>query len=505
MPDPKKYDNESDWMSACMPRMIDEGKPQKQAAAICLDMWRRKKESEMEDKSTWTTAYVNDLPDSSFLYVDSDGKRHLPYKDSSGKVDLPHLRNAISRLGQPKTGTGEEGWLTEATRKRLLAKAQRILEAQKKSLFDKALDWLKEAFGGADEPDPEPDNTFLVWKQANGKHRWLAVYSNKFRDEDLVPEILTEGAHRDFVQAVDSGQWPYPQLQLWHVKGTESGAADFVAYDSSGFSLASGTFHGDKEHIAAALADMDGLLTSHGMPAKEIRRDTDDPTVITRYRTIEVSPLPSWAAANKHGTHFHIVKEVDMALPKEKRRFLLDSGMSEEAVADLEKQLEDKSKELQDQGIEFKEGTEPTEPEPETKAEVGEAVEVAEVTPDPEPDPEPQPKYVTHEELEQVFGSYVKPLVDNFGALREELAALGKELKELRASDEAKVQKAIRETPAASLVERIGSAIGAQETAVDGRSSLAKSGPNEQPATAESGPTLVPWLNDLISRQHGGG
>ena len=65
-----------------------------------------------ETRAVWTTAYVNDLPDSAFLYIegggskDSDGKttprslRHFPVKDASGNVDLPHLRNALARIPQ---------------------------------------------------------------------------------------------------------------------------------------------------------------------------------------------------------------------------------------------------------------------------------------------------------------------------------------------------------------------------------------------------------------------
>lgn len=60
----------------------------------------------------WTTAYINDLPDECFAYIepggrkDEEGKtvprslRHLPYKDKDGKIDLPHLRNALARLPQ---------------------------------------------------------------------------------------------------------------------------------------------------------------------------------------------------------------------------------------------------------------------------------------------------------------------------------------------------------------------------------------------------------------------
>lgn len=48
----------------------------------------------------WTTAYINSLPDSSFLWIGPDGQRHLPYKDADGKIDMPHLRAAASRFDQ---------------------------------------------------------------------------------------------------------------------------------------------------------------------------------------------------------------------------------------------------------------------------------------------------------------------------------------------------------------------------------------------------------------------
>lgn len=99
-------------------------------------------ELEYDESEKWTRKYINDLPDSAFLYIepggnkDADGKtvprslRHLPYKDMDGKVDLDHLRNAIARLGQPNTG---EGWLTESLRKELLDKAQKLLQKEEKS------------------------------------------------------------------------------------------------------------------------------------------------------------------------------------------------------------------------------------------------------------------------------------------------------------------------------------------------------------------------------------
>ncbi len=60
----------------------------------------------------WDAQYINDLPDSAFAVIlpggdkDEDGKtvprdlRKLPHHNSAGDVDLPHLRNALSREPQ---------------------------------------------------------------------------------------------------------------------------------------------------------------------------------------------------------------------------------------------------------------------------------------------------------------------------------------------------------------------------------------------------------------------
>lgn len=86
------------------------------------------------EAAKWTRAFMNDLPDSSFIWIepggkkDSEGKtvprskRHLPYKDASGKIDLPHLRNAIARLGQ-----GKPFVMPATTRTRVKARLQNIL------------------------------------------------------------------------------------------------------------------------------------------------------------------------------------------------------------------------------------------------------------------------------------------------------------------------------------------------------------------------------------------
>ena len=99
------------------------------------------KSAKTKEGAVWTAAYINDLPNSSFAYIEAGGKkngggktvprslRHLPYKDASGKVDLPHLRNAIARAPHVKG-------ISAATVKRIQSKLRAILAGTKKSLSE---------------------------------------------------------------------------------------------------------------------------------------------------------------------------------------------------------------------------------------------------------------------------------------------------------------------------------------------------------------------------------
>jgi hypothetical protein len=68
-------------------------------------------DEEVAELAQWTRKFINSLPNSSFAIVEScadtnKAARHLPYKDSSGKVDLSHLRNALARMNQIKSVCG---------------------------------------------------------------------------------------------------------------------------------------------------------------------------------------------------------------------------------------------------------------------------------------------------------------------------------------------------------------------------------------------------------------
>ena len=95
-------------MERCVSDIQKKGKDKESAIKICKAQMM--KASESKQFAEWSTAFINDLPDSCFAYIssggkkDSDGKttprslRHLPYKDADGKPDLAHVRNALARL-----------------------------------------------------------------------------------------------------------------------------------------------------------------------------------------------------------------------------------------------------------------------------------------------------------------------------------------------------------------------------------------------------------------------
>ena len=431
MPKPGKNESQKDFVSRCIPIVMDEGTAEdnKQAAAICYSMWREKKEQDSA-MSLWDTV---------------------------------------------------KAWFS----------SNEIVESEQEEQKETTM------------------HPFTVWKdKETGQYRWLAVYSNKWRDEDNPPEILASTAHKEFEEAVDKGDWPWPEAWLWHIPGTRFGVADFVTYDDVGFALAGGIVDKGKEDIAEALAQEDDLATSHGMPVKEIERDEEDSTIITRYRSVEISPLPREAAANKYGTGFEILREVKMAIPEHKRPSV-EKWLGADRMKALEDFLADKSKELDELNIQSKDTTEeveePQEAAQETVEEEGAEEEVAEPK-EAEAPVEETPAYVTADEVAEAVGTILKPFMEKLEALSglpEVVEEQAKSLKELQKGSEEKAAEIIANTPAASLYDRINSVIGSPETFVDGRTSLAKSGPKENEEDGQNKPTLVPLLNDFMNQAWG--
>jgi hypothetical protein len=71
------------------------------AAAICILFFVSAALAE-----TWSKTYIRSLPDSAFAVIEftQDGRklRHLPHHQFNGKVDIPHVKSALSRTHQVK-------------------------------------------------------------------------------------------------------------------------------------------------------------------------------------------------------------------------------------------------------------------------------------------------------------------------------------------------------------------------------------------------------------------
>jgi hypothetical protein len=208
-------------------------------------------------------------------------------------------------------------------------------------------------------------------------YKWLSIYSNSFRDDDIVPEIISSESHKEFVTMVDKGTYQLPDLYLWHVPEWKFGEATFVAYDEVepgvGFAIAGGTIDKGREFVADALLESgEQWQMSHGMPTDRIRRNSEDDTVYDKHVTTEVSVLSEIDAAN-HLTGFGVLE--DTMIPTKKRDEIMkkldvDEGFLDKLEA-TNKHVATEAKESR----EYKEATDTVEEVTETVAETVEAVE----------------------------------------------------------------------------------------------------------------------------------
>lgn len=303
-----------------------------------------------------------------------------------------------------------------------------LTPALRKSLLAKARKMLEAS--KKEVPD------FTIWKEG-GIYRWLVAYSNNQRDNDIPAEIITSESHKEFDLALHNKEWPMPELWLWHIP-YPVGQTDYHAYDeSTGYPVAAGHFKEGMEWAAEGLIKEKWNGVSHGMPDRWIQRDKEDSSLIVRHRTKEISFLPNWAAANKN-TFSIISKESSMAdiekgLPAHKRPEFV-AAFGEEKVKQIEEALQSKAKEADEQGVEKKEAKEPT------MADVVKALEF----------------------------------------LTTELVTLKKQI-------EKPVEKEAEEFDLVARLKSL-SAVGQESTKVDGRTALAKSGPEETKQEAKADP-----------------
>lgn len=294
------------------------------------------------------------------------------------------------------------------------------------------LAWIDETYNAQASKEV---SGFLVTKGLDGGYYWFGWATNKWEDRE--GEILTDAAHRDFLNYLDENPDQAPELWSWHTPGTAREAkADWWDY-ANGFFL-----YGGPLTEAEARPYLDGTIKterigmSHGFYVLE-----RNGRFITKYRTFEVSELPHDVAANPF-TEFSVMREESMKFSDRKRAFLV-SRHGEETVEKLEAAGENREKVLEELGINWKETSDAYEAELEAQF----AQKVAAAT-------EPAVKQVVTQVLEALnvegLQTALKGLYDEVQAakaLQAKVEELQAEVTALKATEDSRIAEAL--TPAA--------------------------------------------------------
>lgn len=175
-------------------------------------------------------------------------------------------------------------------------------------IVNKIVKTVKQAF----TPKPD-DSAFQVFKAADGKHYWIARYTNNFEDRDK--EILSQKAHESYVARVNLGLVEAPELWIYHAKGTKHGQADEI-WMHAGFIFAFGHFD-DTEEAKSAIKYYQrekDIELSHGFTYPKWGKTADG--VYESYNTFEISTLPKGAASNPF-TSFEEIETMALSAKQE--------------------------------------------------------------------------------------------------------------------------------------------------------------------------------------------
>lgn len=220
-------------------------------------------------------------------------------------------------------------------------KAMKMVDVDK-NLFDK----FKEVFSIFKSEKHEQNGAFTAVKQADGRYRWVAVYSDTNWDRDK--ERFTEEAHKDYVEWADKTK-SYPDLRLWHIPGTSFGKTDMIDMDSHGYMVATGLVDIGKEYVVENLRKSSKVLgISHGFYFSSLINGEYP----KGYRTYEISVLP-WEKAANENTGFFAGEETPMLTP-EKKAFIATT-LGNDFATKLEATLAEASSKAKEKGVSFKE------------------------------------------------------------------------------------------------------------------------------------------------------
>lgn len=283
------------------------------------------------------------------------------------------------------------------------------------------MDKLRKIFSGDGVKEEKEHHLsgFTVYKASDG-YRWIGWATNKWEDRE--GEILTDSAHKEFLNYLNENPDKAPELWVWHIPQTaRKNKADFWEY-TNGFFIYSGLLT-EEEAMPYLNKKLKGRVgMSHGFWVLE-----KEGRFIKKYRTFEVSELPHARAANAYTDFEILMEEKDTMFSDEKRAFLVER-FGEEKVTALESDAEGREKMLTELGVTWKELSEEYETHLATKqaeAEAKAAQKIADMT------------------LERVMKAFnVDGLQETFKEVANQLATVNSRLEEVE-KENAELKEAV--------------------------------------------------------------
>ena len=125
---------------------------------------------------------------------------------------------------------------------------------------------------------------------------WMSVVSNNFRDRDIPAQIISQEAHKEYVDYLRNTELGnnYPELWLWHTPSLAIGKSTWTL-ENDGFLIMGGHIYPGLEKVAHTAIEKGWDGMSHGFVPLEHDEAT---AIIHAYRAFEVSMLPRQYAAN---------------------------------------------------------------------------------------------------------------------------------------------------------------------------------------------------------------
>jgi len=548
MPKPTAGETEKDFVSRCIPEVMAEGTEQKQAIAMCYSMYKTKEaisvdkelkeeqKEEIEEKKCYDVEEGPTTWATSFAEYDSgeEAKEAVEEIQETGALFIQMVKNImfgydiVDRVAAVNSLTEEyrmriESLMQDGGIKEAKEEAKEDTEDDKVAL-KQLKEWISEIksfFVGKKNLDVYQSGLTLT-KGADGKP-WILLWStNSFVDRD--DEIFTTKSIDDFIERheqedIKGEVWfcHFPGSKFANIKmQTRVGRflLEAAPFDDTEMGQTFEKFFQDYPTGHPVIAP-NGWGQSHGYTF--MRKDRVD-GIYTAFEKYESTILPFDIAANQHNPRPMFTTEDN--LMNEKQREAFEGVFGKSIVEQMVAEGETKTAELEATGVAYKaldvvdETVEEVVTEPVIEEKQAEEVAVEEVA--EEIVVEDKEIITTVEETEIVAPVSREEITEGLKVLAEEMSKqfeimvaekvsaavdelidvivpLAKQVKAMTETDEQKIVKSVSDTPASSLAAMIQSSIiGAKETQVDGRTTLAKDGPEETETKSDkNGPNVA--------------